>query len=1096
MSVVECDNPSLYTKGVPSMRGLLDYRMGTVDRRLPCGTCHCGVLQCPGHWGRIELTLPVIHTSFSEAVRKVLNCICHECSRLRLTDAEIEKHEGAGGGDDASSGDSSTFRKKQILGAIYNSCRTKKRCPHCAAPTHLVKKDPHSFGVSLLVVTPSGSIPLHAQDIRGILSAMCPKDIEVLQLDPVGSHPANMVLEALLVPPPAIRPSIMVSEGSRARGQDDLTVRLVEIMKYNAALAVCLKEWAVGNATATAPFAIGRKGGARAAWGEALHSEAVVEAWDKLALNVAVYMQNNPRSSKVATQRSGVPTKCLFGRLKGKAGRFRSNLMGKRVNFSGRSVISPDPMLDVDEVGVPQCMAMQLTVQEKVTKNNIEQLTARILRGANNLAGAETLITSDGRTISLEFCAQRDQIYLSEGWIVERPLQDGDWVIFNRQPTLHRSSLMGHRVRIVPGSTLRCNLAVVTPYNADFDGDEMNIHVPQSPATVAEVRGLMSVTEQLTSPQASRPVMGVVQDALLGAHLMTSPDTLLSKSEFMTTLSATERRELPLAERCYLPPPAFATGDPSLDRWTGKQLFEVLLRKKEVSMRLGDPVDLWAVLEEGSDPPVPMQVAEQPFVMVSGRILCGQFTKRSLGLSASSLPQRVLLTHGNAAAISFLGDVQRMANRWLLEHGFSIGIGDCVPSNACDIQMRSGIDEVMERIDTLYADLPRSSAIAVGDGDRGQTTVEDMAVERAIHRMVGGVQMKTGTWVRKEMRAGNGLGAMVLAGSKGNPINICQIMLCVGQNCTNGSRIKRDGADQRTLPCYAPGDASVDGAGFVANSYVLGLTARESFFHAKGGREGLVDTAVKTSKTGYIQRRLVKAMESNHVQHNLTVRDAAGNIVEFLCGGDGMNPSKLERVDYECLSLPEGELRRRVIMGGGATEGEFQQIRELRDRARGQLLHVLRGNVPRHTNLPVNPRRVLDAVCRQRKARSARTCTEPIATSEALGASLDELCDRLLEAIGDHGTVALRLVLRYELRSAEVLHRRALTSWGLRELMSILHSTLLNAIAEAGEMVGCIAAQSIGEPVCVSENVVEQFLMLRIILMSKMDFHVEIENDI
>lgn len=1039
MSVVECDEITLYNKGVPTPRGILDHRMGTVDRRLLCGTCGQDVRTCPGHWGRIELPLPVFHVAFVETARKVLNCICHSCSRIRLSEAEAEQLPTIPDG---------TTQRKQRLTIIYSSCRNKKICPHCSCPCPVISRavgntklvpdwdhidastfesEEESAFCKKIVFTPQTAFEM--------LSYMTDEDIILLGLDPKTSHPKNMILHALLVPPPIIRPSIMVSEGSRARGQDDLTVRLLEIVKRVVQLKDLLDSAENGD------------------------TPEINDMWERMAQDIGVYMHNNPRGNKVATQRSGVPTKCLFSRLKGKQGRFRSNLMGKRVNFSGRSVISPDPLLDVDEVGIPEAMALQLTIQERVNMENIDDLLARVVKGAARIDGAETVITCDGTSIQLEYCTTRDQIALQEGWIVERPIRSGDWVLFNRQPTLHRSSLMGHRVVIVPGKTLRCNLAVVSPYNADFDGDEMNVHVPQSPAAVAEVRGIMSVTEQLVSPQAAKPVMGIVQDALLGAHLLTSPDVLLDRHAFMSIILSARQYGKNIEARSTIPSPVYIHPVPL---WTGKQLVEVLM--PPVTLIHGDIDDIW---EAAEDDGAISTVATHPLIVRNGKFLSGQFNKSTIGVTTGSLVHHVILSAGNKTAVMFMGDIQRVVNRWLIERGFSIGIGDCVPSRTCNTNMREGIDEAMKRIDTLQTEIPRWSSATLGDGDRGRVSLEKIAVERTIHRMVGRVQMSTGSLVRKEMSHGNGLGAMVLAGSKGNNINICQIMLCVGQNCVNGERIGRDGPDKRTLPGYAQGDASVDGAGFVSNSYLLGLTASEAFFHAKGGREGLVDTSVKTSRTGYIQRRLVKGMESHRAEHDLTVRDASNNIIEFVYGGDGMNPAKLERSEFDAFAKSDKQLHDECVHKSATEkerklqEKEWKRLLETRNENRSNRIHVLMTKIHKTVDLAVNPRRVLLMTVAQRKL-SRRKCDR--VTVKMVNSSLDEMVQMLLSTFSAQASCNLRLALLSELRSAIIVHTHYLSKNQWTTVLETIKTTILGAIVETGEMVGCIAAQSIGEP--------------------------------
>jgi len=1041
MSVVELDETSMYHRGAPTPKGALDHRMGTVDRRLNCGTCELDVRSCSGHFGHIELPLPIYHSAFLETVRKVLNCICYSCSRLRFSQEEMSEYE--------LDPNAVAIHKKQRLSAIYTTCRFRRRCPHCNSPCPIfvrlnalmLQTDWSNVDDSAFESPEEKAYLTHATNptmVRELLVNMADEDVAWLGFDPKNSHPREMVLTVLAVPPPVLRPSVMVTEGSRARGQDDLTIKLGEILKRRHALVKALK----GMPTS-----------------DHITDPVVLDLWEKLTQDIGVYFHNNPRLNKLSTQRSGVPTKCLFGRLKGKQGRFRMNLQGKRVNYSGRTVISPDPLLDVDEVGVPVSMAVQLTIQELVTPENIGTLSQRVHIGSGHITGAESIITPDGTNIQLEYCQNRDKLLIQEGWIVERPLQDGDYVIFNRQPTLHRCSMMGHRVVVMHrGDTFRVNLAVVGPYNADFDGDEMNLHVPQSPLATSEVRGLMSVVEQCVSPQAGRPVIGLVQDALLGGYLMSSIDTLVARSTFMQTIAAARRRDQGLDKRTQLPPPPFAYPEPL---WTGKQLLEVVLPPITVE----NPKEVNQLWDTSTDDGSMAKIAAHPLVIRDGRILCGQLNKARLGVAPGSIMHHCLLALGNQVAVSVMGDLQRMINRWLLERGFSIGIGDCVPSEGVDAQMRQGICTVMTRVDTLQSEIPRWSSLTLGGAsDEGRRGLEEIAVESTIHRMVNKVQMSTGSLVRSEMTTKNGLGCMVTAGSKGNSINICQIMLCVGQNCVNGARLAPNGEDDRTLPSYARGDRSMDGLGFVSNSYILGLNARETFHHAKGGREGLVDTAVKTSKTGYLQRRMIKAMESHRVDHDLTVRDAYNNIVEFVYGGDGLNPVKMERMPIRAYTMGDDELRKRFVTDEQChdlQEKELQRMLETRDEVRENRIHLMNQTTETWVTGSVDPRRVMQLV-----TSTAHTAGDDTVRHEQVVVDIETLVARLTDeaAFLPFTSANLRLSLLFELRTAVVVERVGTSCKQWAKIIAMLHDTISQSFAEAGEMVGCIAAQSIGEP--------------------------------
>lgn len=204
-------------------------------------------------------------------------------------------------------------------------------------------------------------------------------------------------------------------------------------------------------------------------------------------------------------KRSGLPEKCVVKRFRGKKGRFRGNMMGKRVDFSARTVISPDSIMDVQEVGVPYSCARKLTFMERVNAVNIHELTEMVHRGHEPLNGAKSIIDEDDKKTFLEFHKNIKTIRLQLGWKVERYMRDGDTVLFNRQPSLRKKSIMAHTVRLMPGNTFRLNVCCCAPYNADFDGDEMNLHFLQNAAAVTEAKLLCSVESQLLNAQNSKP---------------------------------------------------------------------------------------------------------------------------------------------------------------------------------------------------------------------------------------------------------------------------------------------------------------------------------------------------------------------------------------------------------------------------------------------------------------------------------------------------------------------------------------------------------------------------------------------------------------
>lgn len=688
--------------------------------------------------------------------------------------------------------------------------------------------------------------------------------------------------------------------------------------------------------------------------------------------------------------------------------------MGKRVDFSARSVISPDPEMDVDEVGVPRRVAQILTVPERVTDYNMEELRARVAKGHNRLDGAHAIVR-DGTVILLEFAdLVREVSSLKVGEIVERYLQNGDVVLFNRQPSLHKGSFMGFRVRIMPHSTFRINLACTPSLNADCDGDEMNTHVPQDSDAQTEARALMSVPHQIVSPQANKPCIGLVQDAVLGAYLMSREDTRLTRRQMCELVSVLRYREYSVPE---------PRGENNL--WTGRQALEMLLPEGlNYENRKPDP----------------------PVIIKNGIIISGRLCKHSLGTSYGSLVHRLWLEFGPDRCAHFLSDSQRLINRWLMWRGFSVRLRDCEPPEGVEWKVHNLIRFGEEKVRKIESnDKIRLHAPAI--------------MEQACSAIANRILTDVGRVVAASLNETNSLFQTVSCGSKGNLINVAQLIGAVGQQSLEGKRIDGSRPDSATLPAMEEGSV-MRPKGFVKNSYFRGLDPAEFFFHSMAGREGLVDTAVKTANTGYLQRRLMKAMETLKVEYDGTVRNARENIIQFAYGSDG----------YDGAYLVRHELPDKPRLDDFGTEEEATMFFTLYKATR-RTRHRGSEEPSRTIYSPFRIDQALDAAEREERAQifdddehQQQNENYPAETEEIV-AELEALYRRLARDTPSPWAVhhLAEVHLRWTLRSP-VIVARGMTLSCLSRACSIIEDQGRNAGCAPGEMVGAIAAQSIGEP--------------------------------
>ncbi len=1313
MSVAKIITPETYDDdGFPIEGGLMDPRLGVIDPGLRCKTCGGKAGECPGHFGHIELAAPVIHVGYAKLIAKILNAICRECGRLRLKESvrdkfieEIENRKRLG------------QDYEEIVKEVYRKAKAVKKCPHCGADQIEIKFEKPTFYYE-------GEHRLTPKDIRERLEKIPDDDLPALGLNPKAVRPEWFVLTVLPVPPVTVRPSIILETGQRS--EDDLTHKLVDIIRINQRF--------LENKEAGAPQLI------------------LEDLWELLQYHVTTYLDNEVSGIPPARHRSGRPLKTLAQRLKGKEGRFRGSLSGKRVNFSARTVISPDPCLSINEVGVPKVIAEELTVPLYVTERNIEEAREYILRTEH--PRANYVIRPDGRRIRV-MDTNREELAekIEPGWIVERQLKDGDIVLFNRQPSLHRMSIMAHHVRVLPYKTFRLNPAVCVagdtkvlldgvqteirelediwkgvrvttadgtettltglthywklraknygkvcyrivtetgreiiatedhpfyttdgvkpagrlrvgdyaivypmdfptverrdeivlreediievagnsnvnkilrelkergllplklsdpritaiarivghmfgsgtlildrnsramfrgkiedledmardvkvlgyepenvrshanevkitkcdgkilnidgrdysfevrkksfclllkalgcpdgdkakrgyrvpewikkaplyikkeflasyfgseltkpevrsccgelseglvfkvkvedmleeglrfvedigeilkdfkinmsvrivdgkvgkdggkikviiatilsykeffgkigyaynreaeelarlaysylsfkekqveernelpivvlnagkydvvriatasgrsqstlctwgsrrsnfasndfpdfeewmrerhvgggfvkeriikiepvdidwvydittelhthnfiangfltgncpPYNADFDGDEMNLHVPQSLEAQAEAKILMTVQEHILSPRFGGPIIGGIHDHISGLYLLTRGERKFRREEVMTLIRPFNVKDLP--------PPKYV--EDGVEYWTGKQIFSLILPDITLEFK--------AEICQGCDECKKENCEYDAYVIIkNGELIRGTIDEKAVGAFKGVIIDEIVRKYGTEKAKEFIDQMTHLAIRAIMLSGFTIGIDDeDIPEEAIE-QIKEVIAEAEKKVEELI------KAYKEGNLEPMPGRSLEETLEMYIMKELGRARDQAGKIAGRFLGMDNPAVIMAVSGARGSMLNLTQMAACIGQQSVRGERIKRGYTyTNRTLPHFKPGDLSAKARGFVESSYKRGLNPIEFFFHAMGGREGLVDTAVRTSQSGYLQRRLINALQDLKVEYDGTVKEqTSGTLVQFRYGEDGVDPMK------------------------------------------------------------------------------------------------------------------------------------------------------------------------------------------------------------
>ncbi|MGC2598640.1 MAG: DNA-directed RNA polymerase subunit A' [Nitrososphaeraceae archaeon] len=880
-SVAEITAPETYDEdGMPVQGGLMDNRLGTLEPGQKCATCGNTSARCPGHFGHIELAEPVLHIAFVDDIHKLLIITCRSCNRIKLTPDELSKYKDLRDSKAAYA----VITLENVKDEIIDKAKKVKVCPHCQKEQYdLVFTKPTIF----VEKTDAGENRLLPITIRERLVHIPDEDLTLLAYDPKTARPEWFVLQVLPVPPVTVRPSIILETGIRS--EDDLTHKLVDIIRVNQRL----KE---SKEAGTPPL-------------------IVQDLVDLLQYHVTTYFDNEVSGIPQAHHRSGRPLKTLTQRLKGKEGRFRGSLSGKRVDFSSRTVISPDPNLAISNVGVPVDVAKKLTIPETVSQWNLERLKKLVINGPNIYPGANYIIRPDGVKIRLDYVNDRSAIAdsLSSNYLVERHLSDGDIVIFNRQPSLHRMSIMAHYVRVLPYRTFRLHPAVCPPYNADFDGDEMNLHVPQSEEARAEAALLMRVQDQLISPRYGGPIIGGIRDFITGAFILTSDQTILTREEFANmALIGGYKGTLPECK----------TNSAGEKFYTGKQLFSLFF-PRDFNFII---TSKWnkAAKGEGKD-----------VVIRNGELVSGVIDKASIGAEEpDSVLHRIAKDYGNDAARKFLDSILIMLKTYITHRGFTYGYSDLWLSD----KTRQEINDVVQKAYDNVHDLILQYEQGTLPLTRGLSPEE--ALELYVVNELSRARDRAGKTADRAFPDNNSGVIMASTGARGSTLNIGQMTAALGQQSIRGKRINK-GYHNRSLPHFTINDTNPASRGFVKSNYRDGLSPLEFFFHAMGGREGLVDTAVRTQQSGYMQRRLINALEHLKIEYDHTVRDPHGNIIQYLYGEDGIDPAKSDHGEaVNILRLIESASI--ADTGKKATQAEIESVlkkfgKDLNDRLKRNL---------------------------------------------------------------------------------------------------------------------------------------------------------------
>lgn len=855
ISVCEITSPKLTGNNT-----VYDNRLGVLNHKELCSSCGKNNKNCPGHFGYIPLNVNIVHPLFHKYVHMFLKCFCNNCSRCILSKEQLILNN------------LHSFSNSIKFNKIKELCEKTDMCYHCSAIKHKIMFNSYDQVFYINHKSDNTKIIIKDDEIKLIFDNIPLEDVRMLGINDNLFKPSNTIMSKLLVLPTVARPYVVVNN---LTCDDDLTVQYVEIIKINNSLSdTSIQE---------------------------VKRNKLIQA---LKFRIKSLFDNTQEKSKHS---NGRPMKGIKKRISGKEGQIRNNLMGKRVDKSARTVIGPDPTLRLDEIAVPQKIANILTYPENVNRYNINELHELIEKGKVkfiirnkqriNLEYAmfkrgdellyndiiqkksgtkivighnvnkyklqdDDIIIRNGKIMSNFIFPKRKNFKLELGDIVERPLKDGDYVLLNRQPTLHRGSMLAQKIIVRPYKTFRMNLAITKTFNADFDGDEMNIHVPMSQESVTELKLIASSKYNMISPQSSKSNIAIVQDGLLGAYLITKEDLPLSKNIFFQLLQNIDGIDnMNIMNKIDHIRSVFKSELNKDIQYTTRMLFSFIMPNNFYYTRKNNCLE------------------HEPIVKIhKGVLLTGAINKSIIGSSHNSIIQTLLKEQGEDVALYFINNVQFIACSYLLYYGFTISISDCIATKSSEIDHVITKCFIEAKGNEEYIQDPRIREIKVNASlskarDNGMKIAKDALPNT------------------------NNFISTVKSGSKGDYFNIAQITGLLGQQNLTGARIPYNLNNKtRSLPHYPLQNLSqekeYESKGFIKNSFIHGLNPYEFWFHSLTGREGITDTAMKTATSGYIQRRIIKLSEDIQIKYDGTVRNSNNNIIQFQYGDDNLDGSK------------------------------------------------------------------------------------------------------------------------------------------------------------------------------------------------------------
>ncbi|XP_078050334.1 RNA polymerase I subunit RpI1 isoform X1 [Augochlora pura] len=988
LSVTKIRTPlSFNILGHPLKGGLYDPSLGPlIESSDPCATCGCNVYKCPGHFGHIELPVPVVNPLFHKGLYMLIKLSCLKCYILQippyvklllqakmklLQEGYVSDMEGLEQevmflvADSNNPYEIDVLLVQDIIDTYIERLVNRSRFSQSIMQhnemqlnTKNINTQWHAYVENVLKQYMTPKICINCKEIISKVTNLKNKimtikmsndtteqsnetihrlDTVMIMPDQSKEHLRNLwqnekdflkviipcfamvdieyptdifFFEVVPVLPPIVRPVNFVDGQMVEHPQTQVYKSIIQDCLVLRNIIQTIQDGDTNQLPEEGKVVFEQIKGNTAI--EKLHN-----GWQSLQINVDHLMDRDMNRTADSANCQG-----LKQVIEKKEGVIRMHMMGKRVNYAARSVVTPDPNLNIDEIGIPEIFALKLTYPTPVTPWNVVYLRKLVLNGPEVYPGAVMIENEDGsiQRISADNVTHREAIakrllttsdkankFFKGIKIIHRHLQNGDILLLNRQPTLHKPSIMAHKARILKGEkTLRLHYANCKAYNADFDGDEMNAHFPQNELARSEGYNIANVPNQYLVPKDGTPLSGLIQDHMVSGVRLTVRGTFFTKQDYMQLVYAALST---IKENIILLPPTIIKPVPL---WSGKQVVSTViiniipsnLARINLVSNAKISVKEWQITKarswkcgvEFSDPKT---MSEAEVIIRNGELLCGVLDKTHYGATSFGLIHCVYELYGGTCCTNLLSAFGKLFQAALQRNGFTLGIEDILLVMKADAKRKEIISrcrEIGKDIQKSVLEVPEDTPMDIVTAKMEESywnnpkfrTQVDRKYKTALDTYTNDINKACLPAGLLKKFPDNNLQLMVQSGAKGSTVNTMQISCLLGQIELEGKRppLMISGKSLPSFPAYDPTPRA---GGFIDGRFMTGIKPQEFFFHCMAGREGLIDTAVKTSRSGYLQRCLIKHLEGLVINYDSTVRDSDGSLVQIYYGEDGLD---------------------------------------------------------------------------------------------------------------------------------------------------------------------------------------------------------------